>query len=256
MKFISLIDTNNQNIVTIDADSFVLRIEIDGIPRESRIKPFMASILYELFKGHPNPLPYDKIIEILKEYGLIISDLTRMHRKLSEIRQIIQKLHPSLGELVLNTRGVGYTLPLRFKNLHQLGNQPDNTKFANSKITKAVQTLEALISDSIAMTSENKVIKHAAGYVINCDPVRHILIEKIAAFNECEKTILKEIRAHEADFTGLRISYFLAKLKTYVGLARISEYPISEVQWLDWFKQEVWMLFEDLKKLIRFAESL
>ncbi len=155
MKFISLIDTNNQSIVTIDADSFVLRIEIDGIPRESRIKPFMASILYELFKGHPNPLPYDKIIEILKEYGLIISDLTRMHRKLSEIRQIIQKLHPSLGELVLNTRGVGYTLPLRFKNLHQLGNQPDNTKFANSKITKAVQTLEALISDSIAMTSEN-----------------------------------------------------------------------------------------------------
>ncbi len=71
-----------------------------------------------------------------------------------------------------------------------------------------------------------------------------------------KKTILKEIRAHEADFTGLRISYFLAKLKTYVGLARISEYPISEVQWLDWFKQEVWMLFEDLKKLIRFAESL
>lgn len=256
MKFISLIDTNNQNIITIDADSFVLRIEIDGIPRESRIKPFMTSILYALFKDHPNPLPYDKIIEILKEYGLIISDLTRMHRKLSEIRQIIQKLHPSLGGLVLNTRGVGYTLPLRLKNLHQLGNQLDNTKFANSKITKAVQTLEALINDSIAMTSENKVIKHVVGYVINRDPVPHILIEKIVAFNECEKTILKEIRAHEADFTGLRISYFLAKLKTYVGLARISEYPISQVQWLDWFKQEVWMLFEDLKKLIRFAESL
>lgn len=256
MKFISLIDISNQNIVTIDADSFVLRIEIDGMPKESRIKPFMASILYGLFKDHPNPLPYKKIIEILKEYGLIISDLTRMHRKLSEIRQIIQKLHPSLGDLVLNTRGVGYSLPLRFKSLHQLGNQPDNTKFANSHITKAVQTLEALINDSIAMTSENKVIKHAAGYVINRAPVRHILIEKIAAFNECEKTILKEIRAHEADFTGLRISYLLAKLKTYVGLTRISEYPISEVQWLDWFKQEVWMLFEDLKKLIRLAESL
>ena len=171
MKFISLIDTNNQNIITIDADSFVLRIEIDCIPRESRIKPFMAS------KDHPNPLPYDKIIEILKEYGLIISDLTRMHRKLSEIRQIIQKLHPCLGDLVLNTRRVGYTLPLRLKNLHQLENQPDNTKFANSHITKALQTLEALINDSIAMTSENKVIKHAAGYVINRDPVCHILIE-------------------------------------------------------------------------------
>lgn len=256
MKFISLIDTSNQNIISIDADSFVLRIEIDGISRESRINPFMASIIYELFKGHPNPLHYDKIIDILKEYGLIISDLTRMHRKLSEIRQIIKKLRPGLGELILNTRGVSYALPLRFKNLHQLGNQPNNTIFANLKITGAVQTLEALISDSIAMTSENKVVKHAAGYVINRDSVRHILIEKIATFNECEKVILKEIRAHEADFTGLRIGYFLAKLKTYVGLARVSEYPISEVQWLDWFKQEVWMLFEDLKKLIRFAESL
>lgn len=39
MKFISLNDANNQNIVTIDADSFILRIEIDGITRESRIKP-------------------------------------------------------------------------------------------------------------------------------------------------------------------------------------------------------------------------
>ena len=256
MKFISLIDTNNQNIVTINAASFVLRIEIDGIPRESRIKPFMASILYEMFKNHPNPLLYCRIIEILKEYGLIISDLTRMHRKLSEIRQTIQKLHPCLGDLVLNTRGIGYSLPLGFKNLHHLGSQPDNTKFANSHITKAVQILEALINDSIVMTSRSKVIKNAAGYVINRDLLRHILIEKIAAFNECEKIILKEIRAHEADFTGIRITYLLTKLKTYVGLARISEYPISEVQWLDWFKQEVWMLFEDLKKLIRFAESL
>lgn len=255
MKFISLIDTSNQNIVTIDVESFILRIEIDGMPRESRLKPFMSSILYELFKDHPNPLSYKRIVEILKEYNLIVSDLTRMHRKLSEIRQIIQKLYPSFGELVLNTRGVGYTLPLRFKNLQQLGNQPDNTKFANSNITKAVQTLEALINDSIAMTSENKVIKHAQGYIINRDPVRHILIEKISIFNECEKTILREIRTHEADFIGLRISYLLAKLKTYVGLARISEYPISAAQWLDWFKHEVWMLFESIKTQIRYAES-
>lgn len=256
MKFISLIDTRNQNVITIDADSLILRIEIDGIPRETRIKPFITSILYELFKDHPTPLPYEKIIEILKEYGLIISDLTRMHRKLSEIRQTIQKLHPSLAELVLNTRGIGYTLPLRFKNLHQLTSQTDNIKFASPKITKILQTLETLINDSITMTSENQVIKHPCGYVINRDLIRNILVEKISVFNECEKTILKEIRAHEADFTSLRISYLLAKLKTYVGLARISEYPISEAQWLDWFKQEVWMIFEDLKKLIRVVERL
>ncbi|WP_316353591.1 hypothetical protein [Candidatus Trichorickettsia mobilis] len=153
MKLVSLIDTNNQNVITIDADSLVLRLEIDGIPRETRIKPFMASVLYQLFHRHPNPLLYEKIIEILKEYDLIISDLTRMHRKLSEIKQFVQKLYPSLGNLVLNTRGVGYSLPLRFKNLHQIASTHDNTKFASSKITKAVQMLDALIKDSIDMTS-------------------------------------------------------------------------------------------------------
>jgi len=256
MNFISLIDTKNQNIITIDADSFVLRIETDGITRESRIKPFIASILYRLFKDHPNPLSYDKIIEILKHHDLIISDLTRMHRKVSEIRQTIQRLHPSSGEIVINTRGVGYTLPLRLKNLHQQQNLTGAVKFASPDITQAVQTLEGLINDSIAVISECKVIKHDQGYVINRDPVLHIIIERITAFNECEKTILKEIRSHEADFTGLRISYLLAKLKTYVGLARISEYPISEAQWIDWFQQEVWLLFEELKKLIRFAELI
>lgn len=256
MRFISLIDTMNQNIIAINADSFILRIEVSGVVREIRIKPFMASILYELFKGHPNPLSYQRIIEILKDYDLIVSDLTRMHRKLSEIRQNIQKLHPSLGGIILNTRGVGYSLPLRFKNLNQLGSKDDNTKFRNSNITKAVEILAALITDSIVTTSESKVIKHHLGYVINRDLILDRVAENISSFNECEKVILKEIRSHEADFIYLRISYLLAKLKTYVGLARISEYPISEVGWHDWFKQEVWILFEDLKKLIRFAESL
>ncbi len=216
----------------------------------------ITSILYQLFHTHPNPLSYEKIIEILKDYDLIISDTTRMHRKLSEIRYFVQQLHPSLKDIILNIRGIGYSLPLRFKNLHQIANQQDNIKFASANITKAIRVLEAVINDAIDMTSQNKVIKHTQGYVINRELVSHILVEKISIFNECEKTILKEICAHEADFTNLRINYLLAKLKTYVGLTRISQYPISEAQWLDWFKQEVWMLFEELKKLIRFASSI
>lgn len=256
MKFISLVDTKNQNVITIDADNLILRLEIDGTPRDTRIKPYMASVLYELFNKHPSPLSYEQIIEVLKEHDLAISDFTRMHRKLSETRQFIQKLHPSLKNLILNTRSIGYSLPLRLKNLHQIGDRLNETKFSNIKITKAMQILETLIHDSIDMTSQNQVIKHVQGYVINRDPIRHILVEKISIFNECEKVILYEIRTHEADFTGLRIAYFLAKFKTYVGLARISEYPISEAQWLDWFTQEVWMLFETLKKLISFSERV
>jgi DNA-binding winged helix-turn-helix (wHTH) protein len=249
-------DTHTQNVITIDADSLTVRLESDGTSREIRVKPFAASILYQLFHEHPQPLSYEKITEILKRHGLIISDFTRMHRKLSEIRQAIQKVHPSLGELILNTRNVGYTLPLRYKNLHHLPPSSHHIKFTNSEITKAVQLLEALIHDAIAVTSENKIIKHEGEYIIDRTVVRTALIDKISLFSDCEKIILKETRTHEADFMGLRMSYLLAKLKTYVGLARISEYPISQAQWLDWFTQEVWVLFEDLKKLIRDAEKV
>jgi hypothetical protein len=256
MKFISLVDTHNQNIITINADSFLLRIELDGSIREKRIKPFMSSLLYELFHQHPHPLAYDRIIEILRDHKLIISDLTRMHRKLSEIRKCLQKLYPSLGELILNTRSIGYSLPLRLKNLHQLTQKQDSAKFSNNHLTKALKILETVINDSILMTSNNKIIKNSQGYMINRDPIKDAIVEIISTFNECEKTILHEIRTHEADFIALRINYCLAKLKTYVGLARISEYPISEAQWLDWFKEEVWMLYEELKKLMSLAENL
>ncbi|MDB6095727.1 MAG: hypothetical protein JWM09_5 [Francisellaceae bacterium] len=255
MKFISLIDTITQIVITIDASCLLLRLEIDGALRQTRIKPYMASVLYELFNKHPTPLCYEQIIKILKNHNLVISDFTRMHRKLSEIRQFLHKVHPNLADLVLNTRGLGYSLPLRLKNLHRIGNKQVNLEFANKKITKSIQILEGLINQSINMTAQNKVIKYFQGYVIHRDPVKPILIEAISTFNECQKTILQEIRVHEAEFIGIRINYLLVKLKTYVGLARISEYPISEEQWLDWFKQEVWMLFDELKKQIRFAES-
>ncbi len=92
---ISLVDTKNQNVITIDSGRLVLRLEIDEVSRESRIKPYMASVLYALFHHHPKLVSYRAIAEVLKEHHLIVSDLTRMHRKLSEIRQFIKQLHPN-----------------------------------------------------------------------------------------------------------------------------------------------------------------
>ncbi len=255
MRFISLIDTISQNIITIDADALVLRLEIDGHPREQRLKPYHGEILYALFSKHPVALSYEEITEFLKMHKLVITDLTRMHRKLSEIRNILLAFHPSLGNLILNTRGVGYSLPLQLKNLHHLKSE-QTIQFKNPKLADSIITIKELIEESVNLTAENKICHHAQGYVINRDPIRSKLVEKVIIFNKCEKIILQQIRSHEADFTGIRVQYLLAKLRTYIGLARISEYPISETQWLDWFKQEVWQLFEDFKKLVKLAESL
>jgi hypothetical protein len=56
-------------------------------------------------------------------------------------------------------------------------------------------------------------------------------------------------------FVFLRIQYLLAKLKTYVGFARISAYAISQAQWLDWFKSEIYTLLDDLKNTIKESEN-
>lgn len=225
MKFISLVDTKNQNIITINADSFILRLERDGTQQEIRLKPYMASVLYELFKKHPNPLSYENVIEILNRHHLNTNDLTRLHRKLSETRKALSKYHPTLTDIILNTRGIGYSIPLRLKNLNTLNKS--HTKFKNHEINKAIGILHSLITDAISMTKQGKIVPHSKGYIINRDLFRQSIVEKLTAFNECKKIMQKEIRAHEADFTALRIEYILAKGLDTQGANGNSISPLS-----------------------------
>jgi hypothetical protein len=224
MKFISLVDISSKNVITVDANSLVLRLEIDGVAKETRLKKYHGEILYALFKQHPKSLSYDEITELLETCGLIIGDETRLHRKISEIRSFLAKFHPSLANIIINTRGVGYGLPLQFRNLTDIAND-DCIRFKNEKISDSIAVIAELIEDAIHLTTRGKIIRNSHGYVMERNT--EILQEKISIFNECEKTILRQIRMHEADFIFLRIQYLLAKLKTYVGLARISVYAIS-----------------------------
>jgi DNA-binding winged helix-turn-helix (wHTH) protein len=251
MKFISLIDISSKNVITVDADSLIFRLEIGGVTKEIRLKKYHGEILYALFSRHQKSLGYDEITDILSACGLEIADGTRLHRKISEIRKFLAKFHPSLAEIIVNTRGVGYGLPLRFKNLEHSIND-NEIKFRNQKISESISIIAELIEDAIHLTTQGKITQNSHGYVMTRNT--KIIEEKISIFNECEKTILQQIRMHEADFIFLRIQYLLAKMKTYVGLARISEYAISHTQWLDWFKSEIYALFENLKKMIKEEE--
>jgi DNA-binding winged helix-turn-helix (wHTH) protein len=244
-------DISSKNVVTVDADSLVLRLEIGGAAKEIRLKKYHGEILYALFSRHPKSVGYEEITDLLETCGLVISDETRLHRKISEIRSFLAKFHPSLADIIVNTRGVGYSLPLRFKNLPDMAND-NGVKFKDKKISENISIIAALIEDAIHLTSHGKIIQSSHGHVMERNA--EILQEKIRIFNQCEKTILQQLRLHEADFIFLRVQYLLAKLKSYVGLARISEYAISHAQWLDWFKSEIYALFEDLKKTIREAE--
>jgi hypothetical protein len=164
----------------------------------------------------------------------------------------LAKFHPSLADIIVNTRGVGYGLPLRFRNLPDMAND-NGIRFKNREISDSIAVIAELIEDAIHLTAHGKITRNSHGYVMERNA--EILREKIQIFNESEKTILQQIHMHEADFIFLRVQYLLAKLKTYVGLARISAYAISEAQWLDWFRSEIYTLFDDLKKTIKETEN-
>jgi hypothetical protein len=205
MKFISLIDTKSGNIITIDASSLLLRLEIDEHKKECRLKPFMGDILYALFKAHPAHLSYEVITAILKTHHLVITDDTRMHRKLSEIRNFLDSFHSSLTDLIRNIRGIGYCLPLTIKNIDSL--KTDHLiKFKSPEITKQMQLIKLLIDDAIIMIAENKIIKQELGYVINRTDIKELLTEKIATFNMSEKIILEQINLHEAEFNYSKLT--------------------------------------------------
>lgn len=251
MKSISIVDMQDNRIITIDLDSLVFRIKCDEVLIEKRIKSYMASILYELFFQHPNPLSHDKIIDILKTHHIIVSDATRMHRKISEIRKFIHTMYPDLGDFVFNTRGVGYGLPLIFSKTNDMPINEHNHKNTNDNIESAIQTLERTLRNLINITSKNQ-IKYTSNSISANDAIQSFAREKIVILNECEKIILKEIRAHKADSVYMRINYILVKLKTYIDVLL----PMSHSQFYSWFRQDICSLFRELKKLINFTEKI
>jgi hypothetical protein len=254
MRFISVIDSISKHIISLDADAFILRLDNpEKNVGQTRLKPYESEILYVLLIGHPRSLSYADITQVLKQNGLVITDETRIHRKLSQLRSFLENFHPLFKEFILNTRGIGYSLPLRIKNIHGLYDGP--SKFKNAKTTQNILLLQTLIKESVELTTQHKIIPHDQGWITDRSDIKALLSEKIAIFNACESEILKELRVHEADFIMIRAQYLLAKLRTYIGLARISDYAISKNQWDDWFEQEAGDVFEDLRKLIKLAED-
>jgi hypothetical protein len=63
-----------------------------------------------------------------------------------------------------------------------------------------------------------------------------------------------ELRLHPVDFLYIRIEFILAKLKTYFGLARISEFSITKEQWLEWHKIELRQTLNELVHNIKQTE--
>jgi DNA-binding GntR family transcriptional regulator len=171
-----------------------------------------------------------------------------MHRKISEVRKALNTL--KLDGLILNSRGAGYLLPLEFKNIDSLQKR-QKTEFRNKKVEECMQKIERLVQAAIEATSQCEIIQNPDGYMMNRTPVKDAIANNLEIFDACISNITNEAQLHSSDFKLLRLQYILAKLKTYIGLARISEYSISTNQWLEWFKTEIYQTLEDVEQLLK-----
>ncbi len=253
-SFRQLYDPKTGSHYFLDKKSLVFSISSDEIHKETRLKPHFAQILSTLFSEHPRPASYTAITKILKHHQLACPDETRLHRKVSELRVFLAKFHPGLNQLICNTRGIGYSLPLHFKDpkTHELSH---NYKISNKKIQDALSCIEAHARESIELSKQCSMIKTDDGFILQRKPVHTNLQYLLEYYEKQKKKIFLELRLHPADFTSIRLEFLLVKLKTYLGLARISQFSITKDQWLEWHATEVIKTLSDLMYHIKQAEQ-
>ena len=109
-----------------------------------------------------------------------------------------------------------------------------------------METLENLIYQSVELSIKCDIIKVDSVFILKRKSVHTELENILQIFDIQKRKLLVELKQHPQDFLYIRIEYNLAKLKTYLGLARVSEFSITKEQWLDWHNHEVKRVFEDM----------
>ena len=255
MKYASLSYMPQNALVIIDAGAQLLRLEQEGHAQTWRLKPYHADCLYALFSAHPTAVPYSDILRIFKGYNIAVTDETRIHRKFSELRQLLDSLSPLFEGMLINTRGVGYSIAFSFSTItHSPEDRP--LSFKDKNIADAIRGLKTLIQESIKESRQGKIIHHPLGYIMRTPQHVEATQKNLKTFAQTADHLIKNLRMNPSEFFAIRVDYLLARLKTYIGFARISEYPISLSQWLEWYEHEVWQLFEELQALTQKIESI
>lgn len=252
-SFKQLVDPKTGIQISINSKTLVFKLVCEDRHQEIRLKPAYAQILSVLFAEHPGHATYDAITHILKQNQLVCPDETRLHRKVSELRGFLVKFHPCLSGLITNTRGVGYGLPLHFIE-PQANAVIGHPKIHNPILQHALDCFGAFASQSIELSKQCSLIRVDDVWLLQRKPV-HANLERLCDDYEMQKKkIFAELRLHPADFSSIRLEFLLAKLKTYLGLARVSEFSITKNQWLAWHEAEVKQSLHELIQLIKQAE--
>jgi DNA-binding winged helix-turn-helix (wHTH) protein len=245
ISFKQLYDPGTGTHYLLDSESFIFKISSDKVNKETRLKPHFSQILAALFALHPKPVSYGEIINILKHNQLACSDETRLHRKVSELRVFLTKIHHGLSQLICNTRGIGYSLPLHFKD-PETNELSHSYKISNKKIQDVLSCFEEYAKKSLELSKRCSITKTDNGFILQRKPVHSDIEHLIEDYENQKKKLYLELRLHQFDFVYIRLEFILAKLKTYLGLARVSEFSITKEQWLEWHETELRQTLNEL----------
>lgn len=130
-----------------------------------------------------------------------------------------------------------------------------NYKISNKNIQDALSCVEEYVRESIELSKKSSITKADDGFVLQRKPVHKNLEHLLENYDKQKKKIYSELRLHSADFTYIHLEFLLAKLKTYLGLARISEFSITKDQWLEWHETEIKQTLGKLIYQIKQAEQ-
>jgi hypothetical protein len=254
MKFKQLYDPYSQSIYTIDGAAMIFSLSSEDLNINLRLKTHHCAILLALFNEHPKLVSYTSIKSILKKNKLTCPDETRLHRKISELRVLLIKEHPHLKEFISNTRSVGYNLPIHLKE--PVDKDATRRDVLSDKILeKLLAQLDKLVETSCELSEKSSIVKVDDAFVLKRSDVKIELGKIIKKFVSLNDSMLKRLKLHNEDFLMIRIQFIMAKLKTYIGLARISEFSITKQQWDDWHQHEIRLVLEELMQLLKKATT-
>lgn len=229
----------------VNGKALVFKLSTDEVQKEVRLKKYFAAILEALFSKHPEPISYEELTNILRNAKLACPDETRLHRKMSELRQFLGKIHPGLNSLIVNMRGVGYSLPLHLQDPNASG-VSDSYKIKNKTLQTILKGIDNNVKTSITLTKKCPIKKSHVGFVLQRTSVHGEVEQLLERHENHKKKLFEELRLHKADFSAIRLEFTLAKLQTYLGLARISEFSITKDQWVEWHEIETAQIMREL----------
>ena len=134
-------------------------------------------------------------------------------------------------------------MPLRLKDPEK-SNTTLLHRIAGKKLQHVICKLQEYVAQSLDLSRKCEIIKIDMGFILDRKPVHQ---ELEALMNQYEQQITK---LRPADFVMIRLEFVLAKLRTYLGLTRISEFSISKEQWLDWHEHETQRVLAEIMELL------